>query len=280
MTSASELELKMYETYDAGYQVFLKNWQVNRQAAIDLIQKNLKPHSAQVSVLSIGAGPGDFDVQLIHSLKQQLPQELTLRYVAVEPNHLHRQRYEQKISIPEFADVDFQIYPVKIEEFQAEEKFDVIHFTHCLYYMPNHEHRLVKQAIEMLKDDGFVIITLETHDAIIFDTMFKYAALTGQGFAEMLNMEKMQTIVEEIGLSYELVNYPEYLDVRLCFEETSSQAKPLMDFFCQADSHLLSAQQHQEILQILASHVNQQDERKLVPLPAATMMIPKQIVNN
>ncbi len=49
-----------------------------------------------------------------------------------------------------------------------------------------------------------------------------------------------------------------------------------MDFFCQADSGQLSPEQRQEILQILASKVIEQDGRKLVPMPAATMVIPKQ----
>jgi hypothetical protein len=109
--------------------------------------------------------------------------------------------------------------------------------------------------------------------------MFKYAAFTGQGFSQMLQMDTMQTIVEQLGLSYELVNYPEYLDVRLCFEENSPEAKALIDFFCQADSSLLSPVQRQEILDILASHVTQQDGRKLVPLPGATMIIPQQLLN-
>jgi 2-polyprenyl-3-methyl-5-hydroxy-6-metoxy-1,4-benzoquinol methylase len=257
----------MYEAYDAGYQIFLKNWQVNRQVALDLMQKYLKPHPPQVAVLSVGSGPGDFDIQVLRTLKQQLSQELTLRYIAVEPNHLHQQRYEQKMNIPEFADVELKLYPEKIEEFQTNEKFDIIHFTHSMYHMPNHEKRLVQKGLEMLKDNGFVILTLDTRN-------------TGPGFTELLQMEKMQTIVEELGLSYELVNYPEYIDVTLCFEENSSDGKALMDFFCQADSSLLYREQREEILHLLASKVTQQDGRKLVPLPAATMMIPKQIVNS
>lgn len=77
------------------------------------MQQYLKPQPPQVAVLSVGAGPGDFDVQVIRTLKQQLPKELTLRYVAVEPNHLHRQRYEQKINVREFADVDLKLYSEK-----------------------------------------------------------------------------------------------------------------------------------------------------------------------
>jgi len=280
MTDTTELEIKLHEAYDSAYQAFLENWLVNRQVALDLIQKHLKPQPPQVAVLSVGAGPGDFDVQVIRFLQQQLPKEFTLRYLAVEPNHVHRQRYEQKINIPEFAEVELKVYPAKVQEFQTDEKFDIIHYTHCLYYMPDHEKQIIKQGLEMLKEDGFLIITLDTSEAVIFETIFKYAAITGQGFAEMLQMEQMQTMVEELKLSYELVIYPEYLDVNLCFEQGSSGGKVLLDFFCQADSDLLSPQQREEILRLLASKVNQQDGRKLVVAPAGTMIIPKQMVNH
>ncbi|HEY9803613.1 MAG TPA: class I SAM-dependent methyltransferase [Leptolyngbyaceae cyanobacterium] len=278
MTSTNELETKLYEAYDTAYQVFLQKWLVNRQVALDLIQKHLHPEPPQVAVLSVGAGPGDFDVQVIRFLKQQLPKDFTLHYLAVEPNPFHRQRYEKEINVPEFSDVELKVYPIKVQEFQTDEKFDIIHYTHCLYYMPNDEKQIIRQGLEMLKEDGFLVITLETREAVIFETMFKYAAFTGEGFADMLEMDQMQTIVEELGLSYELINYPEYLDVHLCFEEASSGGKVLLDFFCQADSDILSSQQREEILSLLASKVNQQDGRELVSLPSATMIIRKQIV--
>ncbi|MBZ8183074.1 MAG: class I SAM-dependent methyltransferase [Oscillatoria sp. PMC 1051.18] len=280
MTYTTELETKLYEAYDVGYQVFLQNWLINRQVALDLIAKYFQPRPPQVAVLSVGAGPGDFDVQVIRFLQQQLPKDFTLRYLAVEPNPLHRQRYEQKINTSEFSDVELKVYPINVQEFQTDEKFDIIHYTHCLYHMPNDEKQIIRQGLEMLKEDGFLVITLDTREAVMFETIFKYAALTGQGFADMLQMEQMQTIVEELGLLYELVNYPEYMDVHLCFEQASPGSKALLDFFCQADSGILTPQQREEILGLLASKVNQQDGRELVSLPSATMIIPKQIVNN
>lgn len=275
MTYTNELETKMYEAYDSGYQAYLSNWQVNRQIALDLIQKHLKPQPPQVAVLSVGAGPGDFDVQVIRFLQEQLPKEFKLRYLAVEPNPLHRQRYEQRINISEFPDVELKVYPVKIQEFQTEEKFDIIHYTHCLYHMPNHEKQIIQQGWEMLKKDGFLVITLDTSDSVIYETIFKYAAITGQGYSEMLQMEQLQTMVEELGLSYQLEKYPEYMDISLCFEEASSARKALLDFFCQADFDILSPQQREEILHLLASKMNQQGESKLVSVPAATMIISK-----
>ncbi|WP_016871489.1 hypothetical protein [Fischerella thermalis] len=52
MTYPTELEIKMYEIYDASYQVFLENWQVNRQVALDFMQQYLKPQPPQVAVFS------------------------------------------------------------------------------------------------------------------------------------------------------------------------------------------------------------------------------------
>lgn len=261
----------MYEAYDASYQVFLENWLCNRQVAIDLMEQNLKPQGTEVSVLSAGAGPGDFDLQVIHTLKKQLPQ-LTLRYIAIEPNHLHRQRYEQKINSQIFNDVDLKLYPDKIQEFKTNEKFDIIHYTHSMYHMPSDEKQLVLTGIDMLKENGFLIITLCTAEAVIFDTIFRYAALTKQGYAEMLQMEQLQAIIDELGLSYKVVNYPEYLDVKLCFEDDFS-GKVLLDFFCQDDSSVLLPEARKEILSILDNNAIQEDGRKLVPSPCGTMII-------
>lgn len=277
MTIGVDIE-KMYEAYDAGYQVFLENWLVKREVALDLMKQNLKPQAPGVSVLSVGAGPGDFDVQVIRTMLSSKPEDFKLRYVAVEPNPKHRRRYEQKIMTPEFSNVDLQIYPEQVENFQTPEKFDIIHYTHCLYHMPGHEKQIILQGMKMLKDDGFIIITLATADAVVFETINKYTAITGQGFTDvqqMLQMEQMQSFIDELGLSYELVNYPESLDIKLCFEKDSAQGKALLDFFCQGDSSILTLEQKKEILDILISNINEQDGRKLVASNAATMVIPR-----
>lgn len=278
MTIAVDIE-KMYEAYDAGYQVFLENWLVKREVALDLMKQNLKPQASGVSVLSVGAGPGDFDVQVIRTMLSSKPEDFKLRYVAVEPNPKHRRRYEQKIMTPEFSNVDLQIYPQQVEDFQTPEKFDIIHYTHCLYHMPGYEKQIILQGMKMLKDDGFIIVTLATADAVIFETISKYAALTGRGFTDMLQMTQMQSLIDELGLSYKLVNYPESLDIKLCFENNSSHGKALLDFFCQDDSSILRDEQRKEILDILMSNMTEQDGRKLVASNAATMVIPKQITN-
>ena len=49
MTKPTELEAKVYELYNTGYQVFLESWHENRQIALDLMQQNLKPQGSTVT---------------------------------------------------------------------------------------------------------------------------------------------------------------------------------------------------------------------------------------
>lgn len=275
MNKPTEIEAKMYEIYNTSYQVFLESWHNKRQIAIDLMQENLKPQGSIVNVLSVGAGSGIFDVEVITALQQRLPENSTLKYVAVEPNYMDCQRYEKTTSTLELANVEMVIHADKIEDFQSTEKFDIIHYTHCLYHMPGSEKDIVQRGMEMLKDNGFLVITLCTKEATILKTIFKYAELTGEGFTEMLEMQQMQAMIDELGFFYKLVTYPEDLDVKLCFDKNSDAGKLMMDFMCQADSSSLSDEQRKEILNILESNIREQNGCKLVSENGATMIIPK-----
>ena len=275
MNNPTELEAKMYEIYNTSYQVFLDSWHGNRQIVIDLMQENLKPQGSTVNVLSVGAGSGVFDVQVITALKQHLPEKSTLKYVAVEPNHMDCQRYEQTTSTLELANVEMVVHTGKIEDFQTTEKFDLIHYTHCLYHMPGNEKQIVQRGMQMLKDNGFLAITLCTKEATILKTIFKYAELTKEGFTEMLEMQQMQAMIDELGFFYKLVTYPEYLDVKHCFDRNSAAGKLMMDFMCQADSSSLSDRQRSEISNILESNISEQNGCRLVPENGATMIISK-----
>lgn len=273
MNNPTEIDLKMYELYNTTFQAFFESWHGSPQIAIDLMQQNLKPQGSTVNVLSVGPGPGDLDVQVPKALRQHLSENLTLKYVAVEPNPTYCQQYEKIISALELANVEMVIHRNKIEDFQTTEKFDIIHFTHCLYHMPGNEKHIVQRGMQMLKDNGFLIITLCTREATILKTISKYAELTGEGFPTMLYIQQMQAMIDELGLFYQLVTYPEYLDVNLCFDKNSATGKLFMDFMCQGDSSLLADKQREEILNILESNIREQDGCRLVPENAGTMMV-------
>jgi hypothetical protein len=82
MSISSDTQQQMYEAYASSYTIFLKNWQTQRQAALDMLEKHFKSNLSQQtevsSVLSVGPGPGEFDKQLIQFLQQYVPEGQTL----------------------------------------------------------------------------------------------------------------------------------------------------------------------------------------------------------
>ncbi|BAZ05091.1 methyltransferase domain-containing protein [Calothrix sp. NIES-3974] len=275
MVSSVESTMKMDEFYDSSYQVFLNNWIADRQASINLMLQNLKPQDAQVSVLSVGAGTGDFDALLIAALQEYLPRDYQLKYIAIEPNPFHCQRYQEQINAVNFPQVELEIHPDTIENFQTSAKFDVIHFTHSLYHMPGSEQRIIQDSMGMLKENGLIAITLATKDTVIYDLILKYADITGGGIPDILSIEKMQELVTAMGLVYNATRYPEYLNVESLYEENSPTGKSLMDFICQGDSSLLSQSQRQEFLQAIATGIQETEQGQLISMDGATMIISK-----
>ncbi|MBD6619145.1 class I SAM-dependent methyltransferase [Komarekiella sp. 'clone 1'] len=285
MSTSSDTQKQMYEAYASSYKIFLKNWQVNRQKALEMLDKHLKsslPEQAEVSVLSVGPGPGEFDKQFIHFLQQNMAEGQALKYVVVEPNHIHRQIFEATMQSANFGKVHFEMHPMSIEDFQTNDKFDCIHFTHSIYHMPGQERRLILKSLDMLKDGGVVFITLDTEEAVIFKLITKYAEVVGneqywqEGSSQMMESNKLRKIIDDIGLSYKFESYPEYLDVSACFEHNSEEGKVLMDFLFQANLSNASPELNQQLLSLVDEVAIDQNSRKMLYLPAGTFVMPKQ----
>ncbi|MCC5670450.1 class I SAM-dependent methyltransferase [Nostoc sp. CHAB 5784] len=284
MSTSSDAQQQMYEAYASSYTIFLKNWQTQRQAALDMLEKhfksNLSKQTEVSSVLSVGPGPGEFDKQLIHFLQQYVPLGQTLKYVTVEPNHVHRQIFEATMQSAGLGEVDLEMHPVTIEDFHTLEQFDCIHYTHSLYHMPGFERQLILESLNMLKDRGVLVITLDTEEAVIFKLIAQYAEVVGnqeywQGDS-YIEARELRKIIDDIGLSYKFESYPEYLDVSACFEQNSSEGRVLMDFLFQANLRNASWELNQRLLSLVDEVAFEQNGRKMLYLPTGTFLIPKQ----
>ncbi len=275
----------MYEAYASSYTIFLKNWQVKRKIALEMLEQHLQSslsEQTQVSVLSVGPGPGEFDKQLIDFLQQYVAEGQALKYVVVEPNHIHRQIFEATMQSAGVSGVHFEMHPTSIEDFQTNEKFDCIHYTHSIYHMPGQERRLILESLNRLKDGGVLVITLDTEEAVIFTLITKYAEVVGndqywqEGSSQMMESKKLREIIDDIGLSYKFESYPEYLDVSACFEQNSEEGKVLMDFLFQANLRDASPELNQQLLSLVDKVAIEQNGRKMLYLPAGTFVMPKQ----
>ena len=150
---ASSLCHDRYAECFEAYKKISTEWECMRQWIHDNLLDSL-PHKENISILSVGSGSGDFDLQLIELVASKFKR---VDYVAVEPNKVHSQQFKTRTITYPLQGIRFKIHTLPFEELRINTRFDLIHFTHCLYYIPNRA-RAVLKALNMIVDQGIVLI--------------------------------------------------------------------------------------------------------------------------
>lgn len=113
------------------------------------------------SVLSVGAGDGEFDLELIRILLSQ-PELKCLHYIAVEPAENAAKRLVQRMTAEKFnVEFRFETFVQPYEEWDTEEAFDFIFFTHSLHFFPD-AATAVQRACGQLTESGKVLVIQQT----------------------------------------------------------------------------------------------------------------------
>ncbi len=148
------------QAYVEAYEAFLKNWVGDRPTLLRSMETKLKvllKDRIDISVLSVGAGSGEFDEQVV-SLIQRLTGQQALKYVAIEPNESQFQALETRTQESDvFKNVALRIQQVSAEDFHTDETFDFIHFTHSMYY--SDEELMLLSTLKRLKSHGILMIS-------------------------------------------------------------------------------------------------------------------------
>ena len=130
---ASSLCHDRYAECFEAYKRISTEWECMRQWIHDNLLDSL-PHKENISILSVGSGSGDFDLQLIELVASKFK---SVDYVAVEPNKVHSQQFKIRTITYLLQGIRFRIHTLPFEELRIDKRFDLIHLTHCLYYVPD-----------------------------------------------------------------------------------------------------------------------------------------------
>src|SRR5262245_18453207 len=126
-----------------------------------------------------------------------------------------------------FQNDQYELLPIGIEELQTDVHFDCIHYTHSLYYSPGRERPLMLEALRMLTAEGFLLITIDSDDAVMPRMIGTYLKRTGnlgrREFPPMFCAQYVMQLLVELGLTYEQTVLEEYVDVTPCFDEDSQE---------------------------------------------------------
>lgn len=188
------------------------------------------PDKESFSVLSVGSGTGDFDFQFIKILKSKFK---VLDYVALEPNKVFCQECKDRIVSYPFYDVRFEIHPVPFEEFSTDKYFDLVHFSHSLYYIPDRQ-RAVLNALDVILDDGLVLIFIQTPIGIN-QIQRQFLKRVKGSTNEMFSSKELQVILNHHQIPNHFDVVDSFLDVSDCFILNSESGENLLSFILEID---------------------------------------------
>jgi SAM-dependent methyltransferase len=231
MNLARSLTDKEYaECFDAFKHVS-SEW----MAMQDWLEKEFLPHLSEnestkaLSVLSIGSGTGDFDLALMRILLEKIPQ---LSYVAVDPNPEHNRIFCQRYMNCGLKLDSFEIVPHPFGQNHLDGGFDLIHLTHCLYYIPNRRESIAR-AYKMLNQGGFLLIFHQTTLGIN-EIQKAYMKLVKGDAKEMFSAHDISVIFDELGLRFNYDVLISDIDVTECIKD-SEVGRRILNFFLESD---------------------------------------------
>lgn len=227
------------------------------------------PVKSPFAVLSVGAGNGDFDRRFVPFLHSRLQ---NLEYVMVEPNGALCRQLRERLAGQAGDGVRFEIDPLTFEDFAICRPFDLVHFTHCLYYIPDRQ-AAIDHALQAISPDGQVLIFHQTEWGIdqVQQRFLKRVKGCEQ---EMFTSREIQEILARRGIPYHLEVVESHINVSECFRPGSVEGEALLSFFLESDVRGLDPALKQEIVEYLNELAYPREDRRLLYHPVAIFSMP------
>jgi SAM-dependent methyltransferase len=238
---APPLSKEKYAECLKTYREISDEWELMLTWIRDHFLKHLRQRHT-FSILSVGCGSGEFDFHLIQILQSRMK---LLEYCALEPNKVHYRQMKTNIATNPFHGVQFEVQPVPWEKFKADRQFDLVHLTHCLYYISDRE-RAIFNALNLTSDDGCILIFHHTPQGI-HQIQQKFMKHVKGGENEMFSSREIQYILEHHHIPYQLDIIDSFLNVSECLRIDSESGQNLLSFFLECDAGQLAPELKQEI---------------------------------
>jgi SAM-dependent methyltransferase len=265
------------EGYAAANEAFRRCWSADREEVLSFLRAHPpSPGAEGLNVLGIGVGDGSFDLRLIDTLRT-LSGEVPLSYVAVDPNEAQLDGFRSRVNGAPERNTHFTFLAVRAEDYAPDRRFDLIHYIHSLYHMPDGEERLVRMSLEHLRPGGRLLIALSSERGGIYQLMQRFWNEIDYSFFTrgLFGQESLRALFERHGIAYRYELYPQVsIDVSACFEPDSALGRHLLDFLLQADMQRAPESLRQRVLEALAELSQVVDGRRLLPHPSGVFTAP------
>ncbi len=217
------------ERYKDGQLIFRRSSN-QQQLMLEWLERNFvsQPGSEPIRFLSIGAGTGIFDTQLIQEF---LKRDRQIQYEGIDPNVEVLRLLEASLRPLEGAKLEASVILSDFESFQTPKRFNFILLVHTHYFFFDLRQSLQK-AWDLLEEGGSIVlysaldIFLSQFFNVTFESNFGHPPWLSHHVQEALNGLNIPFRSESI--------YAE-LDISACFGADAKAAHDLLAFIIHAD---------------------------------------------
>ncbi|CAN8071392.1 unnamed protein product [Agarophyton chilense] len=237
---------------------------------VNLLENAVPTPDGIFKVLSIGPGPGDIDLQFIHTLRHHISSPRLssiwkgLHYVALEPNPTYSKGLCDSLEQVKFhfSDFTFQVHTVCFEQFHdLNHKYDTILLAHVLYYF---EHlALALQRTRFLARANASVIIFHLSRTAISDIIRNVLKGSHDKEMEVLNATGVEHTLQLMSAPYRYQELSAELDVSECLKLSKVGAK-IMSFCVERDLSSLTPAQLSRVAGVFREKAFEKEKKRFV----------------
>jgi ubiquinone/menaquinone biosynthesis C-methylase UbiE len=226
----------------------------------------------ELSVLSVGTGYGEFDLAAIPILQKLAPR---LHYTAIDPNNGMLEHFKTDFVARRIQNVELNVQNCSFEEFVRQEpkQYDLIHFTHCLYFISDRASA-IKKSLELLKPNGLILI-FNSMTAGSQDLRIRFTKKATGKLSLVFSAEQLKELLEHENIKHLFDVINSVTDVTECFTSRPT-GRLLLNFFLLCNSDNISKSLRSEVLDYIKRIAFAEGSRFLMLHPVGVFCISAQ----
>ena len=223
------------------------------------------------SVLSVGAGGGDIDCELIGMLGRQG----AFAYDAIDRSGNALDRFGERCAdLDPVADGRVWLHESDFEVFEPGHRYELVHFIHVVYALHDPRASMTK-AYRQVAEGGCLVLVCSTDEGMnsFKREVFDRVDLPGRaGTVREADLLGALSGLEGAAEEFELI--PSSIAVDGCFEGTGDGHR-VLSFILQADFDALTPDERDEVLSVLDQHCHQRDGARYLSQPMLGVTVRK-----
>lgn len=255
------------ERFDKAHELF-EGASNQQQLILDWLKDFSVRHTGAdpLSFLSVGCGSGILDNPLLQALSDF---GRRIVYTAIDPNVVACSRFRDDFGRREMPNVRLDVREETVESISCDQKFDIIHAVHSLYYFKDPAATIKRLLVRMKVGGKLLILQAPKAELNRLADCFWFPNQD----VDIWFSETLETYLQGVDLAYAKSRIHGRVDVARCFDAECAQGAMILDFITQVNCQELKPAAREQILGYLTAVAERDGDRVSVKHPVDAFVI-------